>query len=127
MSIYSHYKFSLWWKESTRESQNLSSSKFFFLHFSISFNTKIKKKKQKKLKGKVFWNSLVLYFHYSENLQMLQVDVIVTLRMNHCKFNYCHFEKIRSKCFNPNNTVTSQKIDKNLLLLFVIDLFALVM
>ena len=76
-----------------------------------------RKMQKKNLEGETFWDSLVLFFHHSKNLQRLQVDVTLTLRVNHYKshvflwFNfshwYCRFQKIGLGCFNPKNQYQS--------------------
>ena len=73
----------------------------------------IEKHRQKNLKGKVFWDSLVLFFHHSENLQRLQVDVTLTLKVTCYKsyvflcFVFCIrlllLSKNRIRVFNPNS------------------------
>lgn len=55
------------------------------------------KKKKKNLEGEPFLNSLILSFHYNENLQRLQVDRSLILKANHYKFcvflyfNFLHY------------------------------------
>ena len=63
----------------------------------------IQKDEEQNLEG---WKFLVVFFHHSENLQQLQVNVTLILKVNHCKkfftLVYCHFWKIWLECFNPN-------------------------
>ena len=73
----------------------LNFESFFLLFFLVL--TETKKPKEKNLEGEAFWDSLVFSFHHSENLQRLQVDITLTVRVNHYKshvflcFNFSHW------------------------------------
>ena len=84
----------------------------------------IENHKEQNLEGEMFWDSLVLSFHHSENLQKLQVNITLTLRITtnlvcFCTlfftFVYSYFRKIGFGCFNPNKKKSSNGINISIL------------
>ena len=88
---------------------NFEREDFFFLVLR-----EIEKSKETNLEGEAFWDSLVLSFNHSENLQQLQVKVTLTLRVNHYKsrvflcfifhIGLLSLSENRIVCFNLNKT-----------------------
>ena len=55
----------------------------FLLLLLLLLLREIQKDEEQNLEG---WEFLMVFFHYSENLQQLQVNVTLILKVNHCKF-----------------------------------------